>query len=127
MGKYRTYKNGIHGLRYNGYYIVPEGERRKKTGFHVVDDNGKIIYEGQSCLDDCKWLIDIGKATEEEKRLIERLYKLDILKLQILLSQLIERKNQRPLNSKELMLEKWLDSVRGRKIRNLDLTGFEQQ
>ncbi len=122
MSKYRKYKNGIYGIRYNGYYIIPEGEGRKKTGYHVIDSSQNIIFDTQKSIEDCRWLIDISLATKEEKDLIKKLYALEIIDLSILYTQLLERKKERPLNPKELMMEKWLDPVRGRKADEKPLT-----
>lgn len=122
MSKYRQYKNGIYGIRYNGYYIVPEGEGRKKTGFHVVDSEGVLKYGSQPSIDDCKWLINAGQATEAEKALVKKLYSMEIIDLTILLSQLMERGDE--LNEKEKMLDKWLEMVRDRKARGIELTEF---
>ena len=120
MSKYRQYKNGIYGIRYNGYYIVPEGEGRKKTGFHVVESNKELKFETQPSIEDCKWLINIEKANEAEKKLIRKLYSMEIIDLTILLSQLLERGED--LNEKEQMLNKWLEMVRDRKARGIELT-----
>lgn len=122
MSNYRKYKNGIYGIRYNGYYIIPEGEGRKKTGYHVIDSSQNIIFDTQKSIEDCRWLIDISLATKEEKDLIKKLYALEIIDLSILYTQLLERKKERPLNPKELMMEKWLDPVRGRKADEKPLT-----
>lgn len=122
MSKYRKYKNGIYGIRYNGYYIIPEGEGRKKTGYHVIDSSQNIIFDTQKSIEDCRWLIDVSLATKEEKDLIKKLYALEIIDLSILYTQLLERKKERPLNPKELMMEKWLDPVRGRKADEKPLT-----
>ena len=122
MSKYRKYKNGIYGIRYNGYYIIPEGEGRKKTGYHVIDGSQNIIFDTQKSIEDCRWLIDVSLATKEEKDLIKKLYALEIIDLSIYYTQLLERKKERPLNPKELMMEKWLDPVRGRKADEKPLT-----
>ena len=122
MSKYRKYKNGIYGIRYNGHYIVPEGEGRKKTGFHVVDDRQNVVFGTQESVDDCKWMIDISMATKEEKELVKKLYALEIIDLSIYYTQLLERKNERPLNPKEQMMEKWLGPVRSRKADDKPLT-----
>lgn len=122
MSKYRKYKNGIYGIRYNDYYIIPEGEGRKKTGYHVIDGSQNIIFDTQKSIEDCRWLIDVSLATKEEKELIKKLYALEIIDLSIYYTQLLERKKERPLNPKELMMEKWLDPVRGRKADEKPLT-----
>ena len=122
MSKYRKYKNGIYGIRYNGYYIVPEGEGRRKTGFHVVDGGGELKYETQESIDDCRWLINVGQATDAEKALVKRLYSMEIIDLTILLSQLMEKGDE--LNEKEKLLDKWLEPVRDRKARDIELTEF---
>lgn len=122
MSKYRKYKNGIYGIRYNDYYIIPEGEGRKKTGYHVIDGSQNIIFDTQKSIEDCRWLIDVSLATKEEKDLIKKLYALEIIDLSIYYTQLLERKKERPLNPKELMMEKWLDPVRGRKADEKPLT-----
>ena len=101
MSKYRKYKNGIYGIRYNGHYIV---------------------FGTQESVDDCKWMIDISMATKEEKELVKKLYALEIIDLSIYYTQLLERKNERPLNPKERMMEKWLDPVRSRKADDKPLT-----
>ena len=118
MSKYRQYKNGIYGIRYNGYYIVPEGEGRKKAGFHVVDSNKELKFDSQSSIEDCKWLINIEQANAAEKALIRKLYSMEIIDLTILFSQLLERGDD--LNEKEQMLNKWLEMVRDRKARGID-------
>ena len=122
MSKYRKYKNGIYGIRHNGYYIVPEGEGRRKTGFHVVDRDGELRYDTQQSIDDCKWLINVEQATDAEKALVKRLYSMEIIDLTILLSQLLEKGDE--LNEKEKLLDKWLEPVRDRKARDIELTEF---
>ena len=122
MSKYRKYKNGIYGIRHNGYYIVPESEGRRKTGFHVVDGDGELRYDTQQSIDDCKWLINVEQATDAEKALVKRLYSMEIIDLTILLSQLLEKGDE--LNEKEKLLDKWLEPVRDRKARDIELTEF---
>ena len=95
-------------------------EGRKKTGFHVVDSNKELKFETQPSIEDCKWLINIEKANEAEKKLIRKLYSMEIIDLTILLSQLLERGDD--LNEKEQMLNKWLEMVRDRKARGIELT-----
>ena len=122
MSKYRKYKNGIYGIRHNGYYIVPEGEGRRKTGFHVVDGYGELKYDTQYSIYYCKWLINVEQATDAEKALVKRLYSMEIIDLTILLSQLLEKGDE--LNEKEKLLDKWLEPVRDRKARDIELTEF---
>lgn len=122
MGKYRKYKNGIYGIRHDGYYIVPEGEGRKKTGFHVIDENRNLIYGTQSCIEDCIWKIKIGKATDTEKKLIKALYSKEIIELSILFSKLMAKGDK--LSKKEEILNRWVGIIRSRKARGLELTEF---
>ena len=53
---------------------------------------------------------------------MKRLYSMEIIDLTILLSQLMEKGDE--LNEKEKLLDKWLEAVRDRKARDIELTEF---
>ena len=55
MARYREYKNGIFGHRYNGFYII-RGE--SKGNFKIVDKDNKDVLTGLLDFEDCAWQID---------------------------------------------------------------------
>lgn len=77
MGKYRTYKNGIHGRRYRGFYVVKKGEKE----FDVIEEDGTLIVDGMQSLADCEWEIDKITNPPEIRQLTLELYTMQIYDL----------------------------------------------
>ena len=67
---YREYKNGIYGLRYRGLYIIPVDDKCQ-----VVDNKGYLVIDDLKDREDGIWAIEKRKASEQEKEVLEFLYK----------------------------------------------------
>lgn len=107
MAKYRTYKNGIYGKRYKGFYIAKGDDT-----FSIMDEHGKPLCEGIKDYDDCEWYIDKKVATPEELVIIEKLKNMEIYQVSDLFSQLLEKKNKTEL---ELTAYEYVKKIRSRK------------
>ena len=112
MARYRTYKNGITGHRYKGYYII-RGESKGK--FYILNDNKEIIQDNIYDYDDCEWFIDKITCSSVEIKLITMLYKKEIYQLSSLLVDLIQEKERHNLAPDKEKLYYWVDKIRRRK------------
>lgn len=113
MARYRTYKNGITGHRYKGYYII-RGETKGKFSIWKED---KTIYKNDVYdYEECEWIIDKETWNEEDANLIKELYKLEIYQLSAIFVDLMQKKErQGGLDPKGERLYKWSEKIRRRK------------
>ena len=109
MARYRTYKNGITGHRYRGYYII-KGECK---GMFQIWNEEKAVYKKDIYdYDECEWILDKEMSTPEERKQMEQLYCMEIYQLSSLLMELIQ-KEKKEKQDKELY--KWVEkSERGK-------------
>ena len=113
MARYRTYKNGITGHRYKGYYII----RGNEKGFFAIWNSDKSVFQANIYdYDECEWVIDKVTATQEELCLINQLYHQEIYQLSGLLVKLMQKREQNLLDIKDKELYKWVEKIRKRKI-----------
>ena len=119
MGKFRTYKNGLYGARYNGCYILPQDKGAKNKSFTIVDSDMAVIRENVDDFDECKWIIDLTYASEKDILMIKKLYGLEIIELTQLVTELMKKGED--LNENEKLLDKRFDQVRTRKSNGLEL------
>ncbi len=115
MARYRTYKNGITGHRYRGYYIVRGTEKGK---FQIWNEDKSIYKEDIYDFEECEWIIDKAIANDEEMELIKKLYGMEIYKLSSIFIELMEKKKMQGLDSKSKDLYKWVEKIRGRKAKD---------
>lgn len=113
MARYRTYKNGIFGHRYKGFYII-RGE--KKGRFEIWNEDKTVYRDGMYDYEDCEWFIDKETADEETMLMIKQLYDMEIYKLSELFVELMQ-KNEREgkLDPKNKKLYDLTEKVRWRK------------
>lgn len=115
MAKYRTYKNGITGHRYHGYYII----RGNKKGEFQIWNEDKSIYQNQVIdYDECEWIIDKATASSEELLMMRQLYELEIYQLSSLFVELMQKKEIEELDHRSEMLYKLVEKVRKRKAED---------
>ena len=115
MARYRTYKNGITGHRYRGYYII-KGE---KKGLFQIWKNDKTVYQDHIYdYDECEWIIDKATVSDEEMSMIKQLYEMEIYQLSSLFIELMQKKEREGLDQKDLALYKWVKKVRKRKAED---------
>ena len=112
MARYRTYKNGITGHRYNGYYII-KGETKGK--FAILNEDKTVFQNNILDFEECEWIIDKETASEEEMNMIKRLYEKEIYQLSTLFVELMQKKEREGLEPKSANLYKWVEKVRKRK------------
>ena len=79
MAKFRTYKNGITGLRYQGYFIVSNEANPDK--FDIIDENHYPLVQLYDSIEECKWYLDKYTATPEQIEMIEQLATMEIYEL----------------------------------------------
>ena len=114
MARYRTYKNGINGHRYNGYYII-KGETR--GGFAILNDDKTIFKDNIYDFEECLWIIDKATCGEANMSIIKQLYSMEIYQLSTLFVELMQKKErQGGLEPKSANLYKWCEKVRKRKV-----------
>ena len=115
MARYRTYKNGITGYRYKGYYII-KGE--KKGEFSILSGDGSPLRTGLYDFEDCQWEIDKTSAGREVLAWMEDLYAKKIYELTAILVSLEEKAAGGGLTSKEDTLMRITETIRSRKAKN---------
>ena len=115
MARYRTYKNGITGHRYKGYYII-KGHSQGK--FYIVDSNKDVIKKDLYDYDECEWYIDKISCSSVESKLITKLYKKEIYQLSALLVDLMKEKERNNLDPDKEKLYYWVDKIRRRKAED---------
>lgn len=114
MARWRTYKNGIHGHRYKGLYII----NGKKGKYAIWDEDRTVVEENISDYDECEWIIDKKKASNEEKGIIDKLYDYEIYRLSALLVDMINKKGKGQWNQEDEQLYKWVTKIRKRKAED---------
>ncbi len=115
MARYRTYKNGITGHRYQGYYII-KGEQ--KGLFQIWKEDKTVFQDHIYDYDECEWIIDKVTASNEEMSIIKQLYEMEIYQLSSLFVELMQKKEREGLDMKNKELYKWVEKVRKRKAEN---------
>lgn len=115
MARYRTYKNGITGHRYKGYYII-KGEEKGK--FSIWKDNGIVLKDNIYDYEECEWIIDKITANKEDIKIITSLYEKEIYQLSSLFVGLMQKKETEGLDPKNEALYKWVEKVRRRKAED---------
>ena len=112
MARYRTYKNGITGHKYKGYYII-KGEN--KGQFAIWREDKSVFKDGIYDLNECEWIIDKETADEKTLKLIKDLYSKEIFELSGMFVQLMQKSWDKPLTEEEKYLYGWVEKVRARK------------
>lgn len=118
MAKFRTYKNGIFGHRYKGYYILRNNANQCRKGklYRVIDENKNLILDDTEDYFDCEWYIDKLKASDEEMKIYETLYKCDIPQLQRLCASYSSKAEEKTITKEENILYLMTLKIRDRKI-----------
>ena len=115
MARYRTYKNGITGHRYQGYYII-KGDQ--KGLFQIWRQDKTVFQDHIYDYDECEWIIDKATASDETMSIIKQLYGMEIYQLSSLLVELMQKKEQAGLDTKNAELYKWVEKIRKRKAED---------
>ena len=116
MAKYRTYKNGITGRRYKGYYIL-KGD--KKGQFSIQNEDKSVFKDNIYDYDECEWIIDKETADDTTMVMIKMLYDKSIFELSALLVDLIEKRDRKgSLDEKYLNMYEWVVKIRKRKAED---------
>lgn len=115
MARYRTYKNGITGHKYNGYYII-KGEN--KGEFEIWNEDKTVFRDKIYDYDECEWIIDKETVNSEEMNMIKQLYQKEIYQLSALFVELMQKKNREGLEPRSETLYKWVEKVRRRKAED---------
>ena len=114
MARYRTYKNGITGHRYKGYYIIKGTEKGR---FQIWKEDKTIYKDNLYDYEECEWIIDKATINAEEKALVKRLYEMEIYELSNLFVELLQKKWREELDSNDNALYEWVEKVRKRKVQ----------
>lgn len=115
MARYRTYKNGITGHRYKGYYII-RGEKRGQ--FEIWTEDKQVYQKEIYDFDECEWIIDKKTASSEDLAIIQSLYTKEIYELSSLFVELMQKKEREGLEENSMNLYKWVEKVRKRKVED---------
>lgn len=119
MAKYRTYKNGITGHRYKGYYII-KGD--KKGQFSIWNEDKSVFKDNIYDYDECEWVIDKETADHSTMVMINMLYSKEIHELSALFVDLMKRREREGmLDERNQNLYKWVEKVRRRKAEDREL------
>lgn len=121
MAKFRTYKNGIFGHKYKGYYILRNNanQSRKDKLYWIVDEDGNIVYEKNPEYSECEWYLDKLTATKEEMDVYSTLYECDIPQLHRMCSAYSIKTEEKTITKEEKKLYKIILKIRDRKIADL--------
>lgn len=111
MALYRTYKNGITGHRYKGYYII-KGE---KGNFAILNEDKSVFKDSIYDYNDCEWEIDKATADEDTLEMMKRLYGKEIYELSEAFVKIMQKSWETPLTEEEKNLYKWVEKIRARK------------
>ena len=115
MARYRTYKNGITGHKYNGYYII-KGETK---GLYAIWNEDKTIFrEHIYDYEECEWIIDKETTDNEIICKIKQLYEKEIYQLNSLLIELMQKKERGEIDAKGEAIYKWVEKIRNRKAED---------
>lgn len=115
MARYRTYKNGITGHRYRGYYII----RGEKKGLYQIWNEEKAVCQGNIWdYDECEWIIDKISASTDEMLMIKQLYGMEIYQINALFVELMQKKEREGLDQKGEVLYKLAEKIRKRKAED---------
>lgn len=68
--------------------------------------------------DECEWIIDKATASDETMSIIKQLYGMEIYQLSSLLVELMQKKEQAGLDTKNAELYKWVEKIRKRKAED---------
>ena len=118
MARDRTYKNGVFGHRYKGYYII-RGESKGK--FAIWNEDKSIYKDNIFDYDECEWVIDKSTVDPEEMELIKELYKKEIYELSGLFVELMQkRERDGTLDAENQKLYRWVEKIRKRKAEDRD-------
>ena len=113
MAKYRTYKNGITGHRYKGYYII-KGE--KKGDFSIWTQDKSVFKDRIYDYDDCEWIIDKETADQSTIAMIKKLYDKEIYELSEMFVGLMQKRDREgELDANDQNLYRWVEKIRKRK------------
>ena len=116
MARYRTYKNGITGHRYKGYYII-KGE--KKGQFAIWKEDRSVLKDNLYDFEECEWTIDKETADHDTLVMLKMLYEKEIYELSALFVELMQkRERQGTLEEKSANLYDWVEKVRRRKAED---------
>lgn len=115
MARYRMYKNGIEGHRYQGYYII-RGD--SKGTFQIWNEDRSVYKDNLYDYDECEWIIDKDTATEEELSMMKQLYEMELYQLSALFVELMKKKETEKLEQKSAALYKLVGKVRKRKAED---------
>jgi hypothetical protein len=116
MAKYRTYKNGITGHRYKGYYII-KGETKGK--FVIWNEDKTVFKDNIYDYEDCEWIIDKETVDHSDMVMIKMLYEKEIHELSALFVELMQKRDREgSLDSKSQNLYNWVEKVRKRKAED---------
>ncbi len=116
MAKYRTYKNGITGHRYKGYYII-KGE--EKGQFAIWNGDKTVFMDSIYDYDECEWIIDKDTADHPTMVMIKMLYDKEIYELSELFMDLIQKRDREgSLDEKNKNLYEWVEKIRKRKAED---------
>lgn len=119
MSRYRTYKNGITGYRYKGYYII-RGEQ--KGQFQIWQEDKSVYQDGIYNGEDCEWIIDMALATSEEMSLIRKLYGMTIYQINQLRTKLDIKSQNSQLTPIESAVFVWAPKIIRRKAKDRPMT-----
>lgn len=116
MARYRTYKNGITGHHYKGYYII----RGEAKGEYAIWNSDKSVFkEGILDYDECEWMLDKITADAKTLKILKDLYQMEIFELSAELVTLMQKKHQNGvLDEQDKAFYKWVIKVRKRKVEN---------
>lgn len=118
MAKFRTYKNGIFGHRYKGYYILRNNANQFRKGklYRVIDEEQNLIMDDTEDYFDCEWYIDKLKASDEEMKIYKTLYACEIPQLHRLCASYSIKTEENTITKEENILYLMTLKIRDRKI-----------
>lgn len=114
MARYRTYRNGITGCRYRGYYII----RGEKGKFQIWNEDATVHLDNLFDYDECEWIIDKEKAEKEEIAMAKSLYAMEFFELNSLFVELMQKRKTVGLDEAGEVRYRWISKIRRRRVKD---------
>jgi hypothetical protein len=113
MKKFRTYKNGITGIKYGAYYIIP-GDNNT---FTVIDTNKNILITGLKNIDDAEWHIETIAVGEDNQWMIDKIQNASVGELTALMMKFYNEWSNKPMPQDVQHQLKLVTIARNRKLK----------
>lgn len=115
MAKLKEYKNGIVGIKHEGYYVVAgDGET-----YDIIDKEKNVIEDGFVSIGDAEWQIDKLTADEELLKYIDTASRMTIGQLTGKMMEIFNTWDGKVMPKEEKKKLSIVETIRNRKAKKL--------